>query len=283
MKQKKGIGILYIVAAALCFSLMTLFIRLAGDVPTIEKAFFRNAIAAIVALVILGRSEEKFKIKKESYLFLFLRSSIGLAGVIANFWAIDHLVLSDANILNKMSPFFAIIMSVFILKEIPTRFEWGCVIAAFVGAVFVVKPTAGLASMPAFIGLASGFMAGTAYTFVRGLGKIGERSPVIVCFFSCFSTLVLGPMMAVQFQPLTIKQLLLLICCGLAATGGQFCITAAYTYAPAKEISVFDYTQVIFAAMWGLLFFGELPDLYSYVGYAIIIITAVVKWRKGMK
>ena len=130
------LGLLFILAAAFFFSLMTLFIRLAGDVPTFQKAFFRNAFAAVVAIILLARSEEKFKIKKGSMPSLICRASFGVIGIITNFWAIDHLVLSDANILNKMSPFFAIIISVWLLKEIPTKFEWGCVVFAFIGAAF---------------------------------------------------------------------------------------------------------------------------------------------------
>ena len=73
------------------------------------------------------------------------------------------------------------------------------------------------------------------------------------------------------------RQLLFLLGAGVAATGGQLSITAAYTYAPAKEISVYDYTQVIFAAIWGFLFFGQIPDALSVIGYVIIIGAAVYR------
>lgn len=277
------LGLIYILLAAFFFSLMTLFIRLAGDVPTFQKAFFRNAFAAVVAITLLARSEQKFKIKKGSLPSLFCRAGFGLCGIVTNFWAIDHLVLSDSNILNKMSPFFAIIISVWILKEIPTKFEWGCVVFAFIGAAFVVHPTAGLASFPALVGMFSGFCAGTAYVFVRKLGTHGERGPVIVCFFSVFSTIILAPLTAMNYQPMTANQWIFLILCGLSATGGQLSITAAYTHAPAKEISVFDYSQVVFAAIWGIIIFGETPDVYSIIGYVIIIVTAIVKWYHGLK
>jgi len=277
------LGLLFILIAAFFFSLMTLFIRLAGDVPTFQKAFFRNAFAAVVAITLLARSEDKFKIKKGSLPSLFCRAGFGVVGIVTNFWAIDHLVLSDANILNKMSPFFAIIISVWILKEIPSIFEWGCVVSAFIGAAFVIHPTAGLASFPALVGMFSGLCAGTAYVFVRKLGTHGERGPVIVCFFSVFSTIILFPLMLSSYKPMEPKQWLYLILCGLSATGGQLGITAAYTHAPAKEISVFDYSQVVFAAIWGIIFFGEVPDFYSIIGYIIIIATAIVKWYYGLK
>ena len=273
------LGALLIITDSFFFSLMTLFVRLSGDLPTVEKAFFRNAFAAVIAVAALMRSEEKFRIKKGSLPGLLLRAIFGGAGIIANFWAIDHLRIADANILNKMSPFFAIIMSVFILSEIPDKMEWLAVLIAFIGAAFVVKPTEGLSSFPALIGLLGGFCAGTAYTFVRKLGKQGERSSVIVCFFSVFMTVALIPPMIKNFVPMTPTQLACLVGAGLAAAGGQFTVTKAYQVAPAREISVFDYSQVLFASLWGMLFFAELPDVWSLLGYVIIIGTAVFKWR----
>ena len=82
---------------------------------------------------------------------------------------------------------------------------------------------------------------------------------------------------------MTLAQLACLIGAGIAGTGGQFCITTAYTKAPAKEISVYDYSQVIFAAIMGFLVFGQLPDALSFLGYAIIIGAAVGRWYYGMK
>lgn len=73
-----------------------------------------------------------------------------------------------------------------------------------------------------------------------------------------------------------IRQLIYLLCAGLSAAGGQFSITAAYCYAPAKEISVYDYSQIIFAAAIGYVLFGQIPDKFSFVGYAVIIMAAIL-------
>ena len=113
---------------------------------------------------------------------------------------------------------------------------------------------------------------------MRKLGLQGERGPVIVFAFSLFSVLLCLPFTILHFKPMTARQFLCLIVGGTAAAGGQLTVTAAYTHAPAMEISVFDYTQVLFATMWGLFFFGEIPDVWSFVGYAFIIGTALFKW-----
>ena len=130
----------------------------------------------------------------------------------------------------------------------------------------------------ALIGLLGGMLAGLAYTYIRKLGKSGERGPVIVLVFSLFSCIVTAPFLIVGYEPMTFKQLLCLLMAGVSATGGQFCITAAYTKAPAKDISVFDYFQILFAAILGFLFLDQMPDWLSFIGYIIIIGSAVFKW-----
>ena len=281
--NQHAIGILYILAAAFGFSLMTFFVKLSGDLPTMQKAFFRNAVAALVAGVMLARNPQKLSMPKGDWVDLILRSAFGFTGLVCNFWAIDHIGLADSNILNKMSPFFAIVMSLFILKEKPNKGEWISVGIAFAGAVLIVKPTSGLASLPALVGLFSGFCAGTAYTLVRKLGQHGIKGPFIVFFFSAFSTVCCLPFLLFDFTPMSRFQWFSLIMAGVCAAAGQFGITAAYTHAPAKEISVFDYTQVLFAAALGFVFFSELPDLYSWLGYAIIIGVALFRWQYNLK
>ena len=276
-------GIIFIIMAGLFFAMMTLFVRLSGDLPTMQKAFFRNLVAAVAAVILLGRTEEKFYIRKSSWPLLLARSICGTAGLICNFYAIDKIGLADANMLNKLSPFFAIIASYFILGETADRVEWGFVGVAFAGALFIIRPSFNVASLYGLCGAAGGLGAGIAYSMVRKLGKMGERGPVIVMVFSVFSSLVTLPFMIASYRPMTFGQLACLLAAGAMAAGGQLSITKAYTKAPAKEISVFDYTQILFSAILGILFLGELPDLFSVIGYIVIIGVAVLKWRYHLR
>ena len=187
MKQEKRQGILFIIGAGFFFALMTFFVRLSGDLPTMEKAFFRNAVAAVVAAFLLIRAKEPFYAPKKSWGGLFMRSFCGTVGLICNFYAIDRLNIADANMLNKLSPFFAIIMSTFILKEKANKVEWGAVVLAFTGALLVIKPSFDIQFVYGLIGALGGLGAGIAYTYVRKLGKMGVKGPVIVLCFSLFS------------------------------------------------------------------------------------------------
>ncbi len=277
--SQKNQGIMYIIMAAFFFACMSFFIRKAGDLPTMQKGFFRNVVAMFAAAVMLLRTEDKFKIKKGSIPSLLMRAICGTIGLICNYYAIDHMNISDANILNKLAPFFAIIMSALILNEYANRFEWSMVIVAFIGALFVVKPSLDMKCIPAVVAAIGGLGAGTAYTFVRKLGKQGERGPVIVMFFSTFSCIITLPFVIFDYHPMTLIQLIYLLIAGTCAAAGQFTVTQAYTKAPAKDISVFDYSQVLFAAILGFLFLNQIPDIYSIIGYIIIIGAAVIKWR----
>lgn len=277
--SQKTQGIIYIILAAFFFACMSFFIRKSGDLPTMQKGFFRNAVAMVISFLMLVKSNEGFKIQKKSIPSLFMRSICGTIGLVCNFYAIDHMNISDANMLNKLAPFFAIIMSVFILQEKANRFEWSMVIIAFLGALLVVKPSFNLACMPAVLAAIGGLGAGTAYTFVRKLGLQGERGPVIVMFFSTFSCIITVPFIIFDYHPMTNMQLIYLLLAGCLAAAGQLTVTKAYTKAAAKDISVFDYSQVLFAAILGFLFLNQIPDIYSIFGYIIIIGAAIIKWK----
>lgn len=265
-------GVLMIILSAFCFACMNVLVRLAGDIPSVQKSFFRNLVAAVFAGAILWKERVPVQIKKEARLSLGARCLFGTIGILCNFYAVDHLLVADASILNKLSPFFAIIFSYLLLKERIAFFQAVCVGAAFAGCLFVVKPGfQNTALFPAMVGVCGGLGAGIAYTMVRRLGSMGIKGPVIVFYFSLSSCLVVVPWIMIHFTPMDLRQLMILLMAGVCAAGGQFSITVAYTYAPARKISIYDYSQIIFATILGYVMFGEIPDRYSFVGYALIV------------
>ncbi len=273
-------AILCIICSALFFALMNMFVRLSGDVPTIQKTFFRNLFALFIASGAMIKNRCSIVPPKGARLDLVLRSAVGYTGVILNFYAIGRLSISDASLLNKMSPFFAIIFSAFLLKERANKVQWAIITTAFIGALFVIKPTFQNAELGASIaGFVGGMCAGAAYTFVRRVTGKGVKSYYVVFFFSAFSTLAALPVTLIGYQPMSVYQLLMLVGAGVSAAVAQFCITAAYSYAPAKEVSIYDYSQIIFAALIGFIVLDQVPDALSFVGYGIIIAAAFAMFR----
>lgn len=271
-------GVLAILVSALGFSLMNLLIPLAGDLPTIQKSFFRNLIALLVAVYVMVRQNKVSPIKELQNLrhvpwgILTLRALVGTLGMWCNFYAVDHLYISDASVLNKLSPFAILIFSHFFLKERLKRLHLLILSLAFIGVIFVVKPTLATQDLfPYLIGIMGGVLAGAAYTFVRKLNTMGVTPAFIVFFFSLFSCLMSLPQMIFDFKPMSGVSILILLGVGLMASVGQFGITLAYRFAPAYEISVYDYTSIIFSGIWGFVFLNQIPDRWSIIGYVVIM------------
>ncbi|MBC2459689.1 DMT family transporter [Clostridium beijerinckii] len=262
-------GIIFITASAFGFAMMSAFIKISGDLPSFQKTFFRNIVSLMVAFALISKHRGNFFGQKNNQKTLLLRSIFGTLGIVFNFYSIDKLVLSDANMLNKLSPFFVIIFSGIFLKEKVNIKQIIAIIIAFVGTLFIIKPSLNLEIMPAIAGILGGVTAAAAYTCVRALsGK--EHPETIVFYFSFISSVITFPLMIIYYENMNIMQLIYLILAGIFASLGQFGITLAYKYAPAKEISIFDYTNIIFSAIISLCLFGILPDYLSLVGYIII-------------
>ena len=262
--SQKTQGIVYVLIAAFGFSLMSMFVKLAGDLPAFEKAFFRNFVALIFIVILMLRSRTSFRPERRNLPALFGRCFFGTLGLLCNFYAIGMLNLPDANMLNKLSPFFAILFSIFLLREKPNLVQVLGVLVAFFGSVCIIKPSFDNPQMlPALAGALGGLGAGAAYTFVRYLGARGENG-------SSFSCLACLPFLLLDYAPVSARQLVYLLLAGVFACVGQLGITKAYVCAPAKEISVYDYTQVLFAAALGYFAFGEVPDGLSVLGYVLI-------------
>lgn len=275
-------GIVLMLISSIGFSVMTLFVKLAGDLPAIQKTFFRNLISAIIAFILVVYNKERLFGKRENQLVLLARSIFGTLGIVFLFYAIDHLVMSDADMLNKMSPFLVIIFSAIFLKEKVMPFQIYTIVIAFIGMLFIIKPSFSVEIVPYMVGLLSAIFAAAAYTFLRVLGN-REKFYTVVFYFSFFSTVVLLPFLIMFYEPMTSEQLIYLLLAGLFATFGQFGITLAYKYAPAKDISIFTYSTVIFTTILSVIFFNEAPDVYSLIGYVVILSAMTYMFLKGRK
>ena len=171
--------------------------------------------------------------------------------------------------LNKLSPFFVVIFSALFLKEKINFKQMTSLIIAFVGVLFIIKPRFDMTIIPALAGTIGGISAAGAYTCLRALGN-KEKHYTIIFYFSVFSSIITLPLMLFTYEPMSTLQLIYLILAGVFATLGQFGITLAYKYAPAKEISIFDYSNIIFSAIISIVVFGTVPDSFSIIGFIFI-------------
>lgn len=268
MTNQKKRAVTAMLLAALSFSLMGVFVKLSGDLPLVQKTLFRSAITLLIAWVSLrGQSIDIRAVRHRG--LLLLRCIAGTLGILLNYYALDHLILSDANIILRLSTLFVVLLSWIFLKEKISRPQLLALGIAFLGILLVIKPSFSLEVIPFLVSLLGALSAAVAYTTLRALGG-KEKPATIVFFFSLFSLVVLVPFVALSYVPMTAQQWFYLTLAGIFAGGGQMGITTAYKLAPAKEISIYDYYGVVFSALLSAMFFGITPDPLSILGYCII-------------
>ncbi|MBU5483869.1 DMT family transporter [Clostridium sp. MSJ-11] len=268
--NNRGKAIAYMILSSLCFAIMAALVKMSGDIPTVEKTFFRNFVSLIVSVSIIFRKKQKPWGKRENRKHLILRGVLGTIGMITYFYCIDNMLLADSSMLNKVHPFFTIIFAVWFLKEKLPKIQIPALILAFIGILFVMKPKFDMTIIPAIIGISSAAFAGGAYTVVRYLGD-KENSEIIVFYFSFISTLTAIMIIPFNYLPLTLSQFTMLIGAGVFAAIAQFSLTISYKYAPASEVSIYNYTNIIFAQIIAFFLWAEVPDIYSIIGYFLII------------
>lgn len=272
-------GALCLVASAFGFAVMGMCVRMTDDhgeaISAFQKSFFRNAVAFAIALALFLRAGRRVSFGEgpaaRRWMVLALRAVFGTAGIFGNFYALGKIDLGDAMMLNKLAPFFTVLFSWLFIKERLTLRQALCLVGAFVGAALVVKPGLGVMPLvPVLSGLAGGVCAGSAYACVRELGLLKMDGRFIVLFFSAFSCCASVPFLVFDYHPMTAAQVWILVGAGAGAAVGQFGVTAAYRYAQPRRIAVFDYTNILFAALLGYLAFGQVPDVFSWIGFALI-------------
>ena len=310
--QSRTKGILAIVASALGFALMALFVRLCDDygapVNSFQKSFFRNVVALSIAAAAWWRTRDARRETREderreandlrsevsrvsclksshvlslkSKVLLLLRSVLGTVGIFANFYALSNITIAEGQTLNKTAPFFTVLLAWLFLGERATRRQLLPLLVAFAGVVLIAKPGfAGSDAFPLAMGVLGGVCAGGAYACVRGLRRHDVSPAFIILFFSAFSCLSSVPFMVTRFDPMTGRQVLILFGAGAGAALGQFGITLAYGFAAPREIAVYDYANILFTAAFGLLFFGQVPDGWSIAGVIAILLAAYRMFR----
>lgn len=278
MKKK---GIIYILLSALFFSIMAAFVKSVPELPLTEKMFFRNMVGLIAVSFTVHKKKIKLKPNKPS--LMLLRSIFGLIGVGLYYAALERLPLANAVILNKLSPFFVMVFAVFFLKEKVNGKQLFALMIAIIGALYVVKPNLDYSLLPGMLGLLSAAFAGAAYTVIRKLTAYDP--PILIVFYFClFSSVVLLPVMALEgFVVPNSSQLVSLFGIGVAALIAQLFMTNAYQYAPASELSIYSYSNIIFSFVIGLVVWFEIPDALSIFGGVLIVFGGIVNYLSSRR
>ena len=178
-----------------------------------------------------------------------------------------------------MSQFFVIIFASVLLGEKIKKPQYIALVLAIAGAVFVIKPRFDSSVIPSLVAFASALFSGISYTVIRYL-KSSDSPQVIVFYFLSFLVIVMFPfMLAGYFVMPTPTQWVALIFLGIFGTAGQLLMTNAYHFAPAGELSIYTYSNIVFSTIIGLIVWTEIPDYLSIIGGALIIIAGIINYR----
>jgi len=205
----------------------------------------------------------------------------GLAGVTAMycyFYAIAHLPLAEAVLPNYSTPLFIPFIAALWLGEQVSMRLWAAIGVGFAGIVLILKPGLGMFTPVSLIGLASGMFGALAMVSIRRLSKT-EPTLRIVFYFSVVCTAVSAVPLAWRWQTPDPGLWTLLILMGALASLAQLLLTRAYSHAPAAQVGPFTYSTVVFAAAIGWMFWGEIPDLLSFGGTALVCLAGIMTIR----
>jgi drug/metabolite transporter (DMT)-like permease len=265
------------IMSSLFFAVMATSVKLAGDLPVMEKVFFRNVVGFAASGFIIWRSGGSYLgTDRRSLLF---RSLFGLIALAFYFYAIDRLPLANAVILNQMNPFILLILAFLFLREKIVKAQWFAIVVAMAGIMLIVKPGTGYTLLPSLVGLLSALFAAAAYTFVRHL-RLSDHPETIVFYFTGFTTLATVPFMVFgEFLIPNTGQLLALLSVGVTATIGQFFMTNAYRYCEAGDLSIYSYGNTVFAMIIAMALWGEFPDVFSFLGVFLVLTGAYLNWQ----
>ena len=275
-------AILCLLVSALLFSLMGVCIRYASatvDNPTV--VFFRNAVGLLLFLPFILRKGPSFFYTTRLWMHTW-RAVVGLTAMYGFFYAIAHLKLSNAMVFTYSSPIFIPLIAWLFLKEKVTSAMVLAAVIGLFGVLCVAKPNAGFFDLMSVIGLSASFLAAMAFVTVRALTSTEPPERIVFYFCLIGSAISVIPMFWL-WHPYHLKEVILLVGAGILANISQIFLSHAYRLAPASQIGPVNYVAIIFAGIWGYLFWQETPDLFSMLGFGLILFASLLCSPLGQK
>ncbi len=275
-------AVIFMLLSAFTFALMSVFIRLAGDIPPVEKVLFRTVFASVVLFFIIKKKKLSLFGKKWNQKLLIFRSIFGLLGIVLYFYGINYVYLADAAMLSRLNPFFLTFFAWLFLKEKLNTYQLVALLIVFFASLLIIKPKLSSEFIPALAIATAAALTGASHTIVRAL-HFKEHPITIVFYFSFASSIFIIPFVAFSFVLPSGLQLLYLLGIAIAGVLSQIFLTYAFSLALASEITIYSYSTIIFGALLGFIFWYEISDTYSMIGGVIIIVVSILLFLKQKK
>lgn len=273
---------LWMLVACVMFALMGACVKVAADYDANMSQIILFRGAPSVALILMWALYYKRSLRPLSWKAHVLRNGFGVASMWLGFTALSMLSLSTAISLNYTAPLFIGLWMLFFggTQRDPVRIL--AVLLGFLGVLAVLRPSLSPHEAPyAMLGLLAGACAAVAMLQIRQLGRLGEPEWRTVFLFSCFTSLT-GALALILFGWTAIEWRAYAALLGVGFLGlfGQLAITRAFGLGSALLTAVLQYSTIIFAAIIGIVFWDDIPDLIAWGGMALIIFSGLISaWR----
>lgn len=267
-------GIRYMAASAFFFSVMSLLVKLAGQtLPTMQIVLARGVVLVTATGLLLRRAGVSPRGDRTG--LLLLRGLLGFTALTCFYFALVHLPLADATVIQYTNPVWTALIAAVVLDERIRGAEAAGVVASLVGVVLIARPRflfggGGLDPVWVLVALGGALFSAAAYVTVRKLGTT-EDPLVIVFWFAVVNAVAAVPAAAPSAVWPTGPEWLLLLGVGLSALGGQLFLTHGLGRERAGKAMAVAYLQIVFAAGWGALVFDEIPDAWMVAGALLVM------------
>jgi len=266
--------------AGLLFGLMGVFVKLgASHFSHIELVFYRSFFGLLLIYSIMLRHD--ISLTTQHWRAHLWRDISGTVALALFFYCITVLPLATAVTLNYTAPLFLTVLTILVFKDkfhLPLSFA---IALGFCGVVLILKPTLQRDQLfSGLLGLISGFLAGVALLNVKQLAMLGEPDARTVFYFSLFATLSSGAWMLMDTaHNISPKGLLILIGLGASGALAQLAMTRGYRMGNTLVSGSLAYSTIVFASLFGILFWHEVLPLSGWLGMALIIAGGVLSLR----
>jgi len=279
-------GIMFMVMSCVIWATINALIKgLSRTIPVGEMMFFRCLFAFIPTLWLVRRERDLSVMRTTRPWGHLGRSMCGIASMGSGFLSYTILPLADAQAISYAGPLFLTMLSIPLLGEKVGLHRWSAVVVGFLGVLLIVGPGGGLFGTLLGGGGAGaagfplhGFAAALSNAFFFALGSIlvrqlslVEHSVTIVFYHTIFSTMVSATLLVFGWVTPNFWELVGLVCMGLAGGIAQFWSTLAYRYAAASIVGPYTYSSMFWTALWGFVFFSEIPTLWTIGGCALLV------------
>ena len=274
-----GRGILFCLAAVLLFTLMdSLAKHLSGSYPPLQVVWARYAGQALLVFVILlpqGTAVLRTRLPG----LQAVRSVLQFGATACFFMALPHIGLAEATALTDLNPVLITLGAALFLGERIGPRRLAGVVAALIGAMIVIRPGMGVFQPAALLPLCTAFCYAGFALVTR---VVGERESIWTSLFytALFGTVIASALMPMIWAPVAPRDLWGFAGVGVLGTVAQLCLIRAFTLAPASVIAPFGYLGLIFASLWGWLFFDQLPDRWTVLGAGVIVAAGLYVWLR---